>query len=265
MSTRSIKYMNFISFLDIMLIANHKPFYTYTELFVARTLRRENNMVLIISASKKKAQVISDIFYYMGVVSYAANPKEAWSEMSSLYRAALILDPEELADAESFVEKLRSYAASIPVFAISDNEKYNTDLYDGCFKNSIYSSTLIEQIVRYQNDHRLPLTAHYRIAGIDASCDSERVTVFDKSTSFTKTETMILRYLIAAYPIPQSAKNIIKYAYKPTKKPEMASIRTHISVMNKKFREITGRNLFVGIEKEGYVVSTPEILTSLTV
>ena len=248
-----------------MVIANRKRFYTYTELLVTRTLRRENNMVLIISASKKKAQLISDIFYYMGVVSYAASPKEAFSEISSRYRASLILDPEELADEESFAEKLRSYASAVPIFAISDSEKYNVDLYNGCFKNSIYSSTLVEQIVRYQNDHRLPLTAHYRLAGIDASCNSERVTVFDKSTSFTKTETMILRYLIASYPLPQNAKSIVKYAYKPTKKPELASIRTHISVMNKKFREMTGKNLFVGIEKEGYVVSTPEILSSLTV
>jgi hypothetical protein len=33
--------------------------------------------------------------------------------------------------------------------------------------------------------------------------------------------------------------------------------------MNRKFRELTGKNLFVGIEKEGYVVSTPEIINSL--
>jgi len=30
--------------------------------------------------------------------------------------------------------------------------------------------------------------------------------------------------------------------------------------MNRKFRTITGKNLFIGIEKEGYVISTPEIL-----
>ena len=221
-------------------------------------------MVLVISASKKKAQVISDIFYYMGVLSYAASQIEALAEISGLYRAVLLVDPEELPDEESFAEKLRSYASSLPTFAISDSANLNTSLYDGCFKNSVYSSTLIEEIVRYQEDHRLPLTAHYRLAGIDASCNLERVKVFDEMTSFTKTETMILRYLIASYPTPQSAKSIIRYAYKPGKKPEIASIRTHISVMNRKFREITGKNLFVGIEKEGYVVSTPEILASLT-
>ena len=75
---------------------------------------------------------------------------------------------------------------------------------------------------------------------------------------------MILRYLIAYYPTPQSAKRIVKYAYKPTKKPEISSIRTHISVMNKKFRELTGRNLLLSLDKEGYVVSTPELVKTLT-
>ena len=75
---------------------------------------------------------------------------------------------------------------------------------------------------------------------------------------------MILRYLIASYPTPQSAKKLVKYAYKPAKKPEVSSIRTHISVMNKKFREATGKNLCLAIDKQGYVISTPQILKSLS-
>lgn len=217
-------------------------------------------MVLIISASKKRAQVINDIFYYMGVLSCAVTPKEALSEISGLYRAVLLLEPTELPDPEEYVTKLRSYASSVPIFAISEKATVPMGIFDASFNDSIYSSTLIEEIVRYQNERGLPLTAHYRLAGIDASCNSERVSVFDTSLNFTKTETMILRYLIASYPAPQNAGRIVKYAYKPSKRPEISSIRTHISVMNRKFREITGRNLFVGLEKEGYVVSTPEIL-----
>ena len=106
----------------------------------------------------------------------------------------------------------------------------------------------------------LPLSAHYRLAGIDASCSNERVDVFDKAIAFTKTETMILRYLIAYYPTPQSAKRIVKYAYKPTKKPEISSIRTHISVMNKKFREKFGHSLISASEGGGYTVLTPEYI-----
>ena len=221
-------------------------------------------MVLIISSSKKRAQLINDIFYYMGVISHAVTPSEAYSEFSGIYRAALVIEPDSLSDAEDFVTKLRSYASGVPIFAISDTKNYSEKIFDGSFQGSIYSSTLVEEIVRYQSEHRLPLSAHYRLAGIDASCTNERVSVFDKAVSFTKTETMILRYLIACYPTPQNAKRIVKYAYKPTKKPEISSIRTHVSVMNKKFRELTGKNLFLAMDKEGYVVSTPEIAGVLT-
>lgn len=220
-------------------------------------------MVLIISSSKKRAQLINDIFYYMGIISHAVTPSEAYSEFSGIYRAALVIEPDSLPDAEDFVAKLRSYATGVPVFAISDTKNYSGEIFDGSFLGSIYSSTLVEEIVRYQSERRLPLSAHYRIAGIDASCTNERVSVFDKTISFTKTETMILRYLIACYPTPQSAKRIVKYAYKPTKKPEIASIRTHVSVMNKKFRELTGKGLFAAIDKDGYVISTPEVAKAL--
>ena len=221
-------------------------------------------MVLIISSSKKRAQLINDIFYYMGVISHAVTPSEAYSEFSGIYRAALVIEPDSLPDAEDFVTKLRSYACGVPIFAISDTKNYSEKIFDGSFQGSIYSSTLVEEIVRYQSEHRLPLSAHYRLAGIDASCTNERVSVFDKAVSFTKTETMIQRYLIACYPTPQNAKRIVKYAYKPTKKPEISSIRTHVSVMNKKFRELTGKNLFLAMDKEGYVVSTPEVAGVLT-
>lgn len=221
-------------------------------------------MVLIISTSKRKAQITNEIFYYMGVLSYAATPTEALSEISGVYRAALVLDPQDLPDTVSFISKLKSYASLIPIFAISDSNDYQKDVFDGNFKNSVYSSTLIEKIVEYQYNHKLPLSAHYRVAGIDASCDSERVTFFDKTISFTKTEVMILRYLIVSYSTPQDARSILKYAYKHSKKPESASIRTHISVMNRKFRDSTGKHLFFSIEKEGYVISTPETAKILT-
>ena len=221
-------------------------------------------MVLIISSSKKTAEVISDMFYYMGVVSYAATPTESLSEFSALYRAALVINPLSLPDHEDFIRKLRSYASSIPIFAVADRDGHNEDVFDGTFKDSIYSSTLLEEIIRYQSERGLPLCAHYRLAGIDASCTAVRVTYFDKPIDFTKTETMIMRYLIASYPNPQSAKRIVKYAYKPSKKPELSSIRTHLSVMNKKFREIAGKNLCLSVDKEGYVIATPKVVKELS-
>lgn len=227
---------------------------------------RNINMVLIIDRSKRKAQAISDIFYYMGVISCAATPTEALSEISGIYRSVLVIDPENLPDAEDFLSKLRSYNSSVPIFAISDAPSYSypIDSFDASFKNDVYSSDLVSEIVAYQSRRHLKLTAHYRLAGIDASCDKETPTVFDKLIPFTKTEIMILRYLIASYPIPQSSKDVIKYAFKPSKKPEETSIRTHMSMMNKKFREIRNKNLFIHIPAKGYVILTPEIMKSIT-
>ena len=221
-------------------------------------------MVLIIHANKRKAQAISDIFYYMGVLSYAAAPIEAFSEISALYRAALVVDPEELPDTASFVDKLRSYGRGVPIFSVSAQYPYHdlTEIFDGCFPDDIYSSNLIEEIVKYQKEHNLPLSTQYTLSGIDASCDADAVRIFDSPLTFTKTETMILRYLTVAYPEPKDAGSILRYAFKPHRKPEEASIRTHVSVMNKKFREIRGRNLFLAIPNEGYVISTPEMLSA---
>ena len=220
-------------------------------------------MVLIINSSKRKARAIGDIFYYMGIPSYAATPDEALSEISCLYRAALVIDPEDLPDTESFIEKLRSYSSLMPVFAITDSisDRYR-GLFDMVLPSDIYSSKLVEEIVRFQKQRSLPLTSQYKLAGIDASCDTETVSVFDRSVAFTNTETMILRYLIISYPIPQDSKSILRYAFKPLRKPEPTSIRTHVSVMNKKFRETRGKNLIVAVPSEGYVISTPEVLKS---
>ena len=219
-------------------------------------------MILIINTLKRKAQAISDIFHYMGVLSYPSTPREALTEIEGAYRAALIIEPEQLADAEAFVTKLRSYNSKTPIFAVTSAPMSSalSDVFDGKFAGDVYSSRLLEEIIRYQNDRGLPTTAQYTMRGIDASCGIESVQVFDKPIDFTKTETMILRYLIATYPIPQDAKSILRYAFKPLRKPEEASIRTHVSVMNKKFREVRGSNLFSAIPNKGYVVLTPETI-----
>ena len=228
-------------------------------------MKGHHKMILIINTTKRKAQAVSDIFYYMGVLSYAVTPIEALSEISGLYRAILVLDPENLPDAESFTQKLRAYNSALPIFAITNatTDFYSQYSFDKCFPDSIYSSTLVEEIVTYQKERTLPLTAYYRLAGIDASCDKTNVTVFDNTVTFTKTETMMLRYLIASYPTPQTAKDIIKYSFKPSRKPEITSIRTHISVMNKKFRDVRGKNLFINVPNQGYTVFTPQILSTL--
>ena len=75
-------------------------------------------MILIINKSKKNARALSDMFYFMGVLSLGVTPKEALSEISPIYKAVIIENPDMLADKEDFVSRLRSYA-NIPIFAIT--------------------------------------------------------------------------------------------------------------------------------------------------
>ena len=217
-------------------------------------------MLLIISPSKKRARAVSDTFYYMGMISYAVTPNEALSEISDLYRAILMLDPEDIPDAEEYTEKLRAYNKRIPIFGIFDSEAKRdiNECFDAVFTYSACSCEILDEVVRYQRERCLPISAHYRLAGIDASCYSNAVSVFNERLDLTKTETMILRYLISTYPMPKSAGDIIKYAFKPTRRPEITSIRTHVCVINRKFRDLRGKNLFVNVPMQGYAICTPE-------
>ena len=85
---------------------------------------------------------------------------------------------------------------------------------------------------------------------------------FGKPLPLTKTEAMILKTLIVTYPRPTSAKEVLKYAFKQNKTPEASNIRTHISVINKKFRAVAERNLIALTVGEGYVILTPELMPS---
>ena len=217
-------------------------------------------MVLIINNSKIRARAASDIFYYMGVLSYAVTPNEALAEISPLYRSVVIMDPELLTDAKSYVDQLHQYNSAVPVFAITDSrDPAFKDIFCGVYPNDVYSSDLIIDIAKYQREHGLKQSSYYRLAGIEASCNLRHVSHFDKNIRFTKTETMILRYLIASYPTPQGAKSILKYAFKPLRTPDETSIRTHVSSMNRKFRKIKDVNLITAITGSGYVIETPEI------
>ena len=217
-------------------------------------------MVLIVNRRKRDANAVGEMFHFMGILSHAATPTEALSEISLLYRAVIIMEPQTLPDAKDFVNRIKSYVRTMPVFAVSDSIedfKYK-DIFDGRYKFSIFSSTLAHNMIEVARSLGQPLIGDYRVAGINASCDSRYVTYFDRAIPFTKTEAMIVRILLRAYPLPLTSSKILKYAFRPSRSPEVASIRTHISSINKKFRELFDRNLVILVPESGYVISTPE-------
>ena len=216
-------------------------------------------MILIINKSRKEAQRLSEMFYFMGVISHAITPGEAFAEISTIYSSVIVMNPNALSDKEDYVTRLRAYA-NLPTFAISDTpDAIDTIIFDGIIKGTPYASKILSYVTHFCTANAIKPPGTYKLAGIDASVHLTTPTYFNKALVYTKTELMILRTLIATYPNPTSAPLILKYAFKPTKKPELSNIRTHVSVMNKKFRNITGRNIIVLTPSEGYRILTPEI------
>ena len=214
-------------------------------------------MILIVCPSKREAVTVSEMFHFMGLLSTPVTHEEASAEISYMYRSVLISSPERLYSEFDFVKKLRSYAMDIPIFAFGEPKK--PELYDKVFSQSVTISKVIVAMRKYCRKHELKLPGTYQIAGIDISATTKDPTYFFDPISFTKTELMILRALIRLYPYPAKSAEIIKYAFKTSKRPEATSLRTHISFINRKFREMTGQNLITRLDPNGYIILTPEI------
>ncbi len=216
-------------------------------------------MLLIVSKKKSQAQTISEMIRFSGILCYPATPKEALSEISTLYRAVVIIDPDTLPDAADFVKKLRSYLSSIPIFALYNSSDFKASaIFDGSYSAATYSARFAARLASYAKSKGLDHIGDYRLAGINATPDLPSVTFFEVPIKLTRTEAMILRFLMRSYPITQKSKSIIKYVYKASDAPEQSSIRTHICSINKKFKEHIGSNLIRSIDNSGYIIYTPE-------
>lgn len=214
-------------------------------------------MVLIVSQIKANAVAISHIFYYMRVLSYPCTPSTALSEISTLYRAVLIIEPNDLPDTADFVKKLRD-RAPVPVFAIAKEPKKckSPYIFDEVYRDAILSGNLFNLINKYLKAHEMPLIGIYRYAGLDVSCMKKIPTHYFRETVITTTERMILSYLVIAKDEQQDPKNIIKYAFRYGRNPDISCVRSHISSINKKFNKTGSLNIIGNNPGTGYYLLT---------
>ena len=220
-------------------------------------------MILIISKSRKEALSISDALFFMGNLSVAATPSEALSEISTVYRAAVIINPDALADSRDYVKRLHSYVSEMPVFALGATK--NADAFNRNLPPHTSTPELISEIYEYTLENDLPVPGTYRLAGFDVSSYLKTPVYFFTGLPLTRTEAMLTRALIRFYPNPIKAEEIIKYAFRQSRLPSAASIRTHISIINRKFRKISGRNMIEMSQGKGYLILTPENSDKITV
>ena len=221
-------------------------------------------MILVIDKSKSAAGNLADAFHTMGILSNALTPQEALSEISRLYRAAVITSPASIPDILGYLRSLKQYAPDIPIFAVGE-DSYEEGLFCRTFPLGLYAARLAAKIVDACEEDGFALPTRYMLAGIDASPENGESTLFGDTLPFTKTENMILRCLIRAYPDEMPAEKILTYAYRADRMPEAPNIRTHICSINKKFELLTGRALVTTSYGRGYVILTPERLEKATV
>ncbi len=223
-------------------------------------------MILILNDNAKEAQTLSEIFRHMGILATAATTGSFYKEYSSKYRAILVMEELYLKIDLAGLSDIRAYSQKTPVFALLDGCEPRCDatseMYDGTLRIDGNYVKMTNRLIDAVERLGLIPPGCYALAGLYAGADRERVLFFDTPLHFTKTETMLLRYLMASYPVPQRSEDILRYSFKPTRMPEPSSIRTHISVINKKFRQVTGDNLISTAEEGGYIILTPEILAS---
>lgn len=217
-------------------------------------------MLLVISQTKKDAVSIADTFHFMSILAYGTTQHEALSEVSDMYRAALILNPEKFPDIMDYVRRIRSYRSDIPIFALTSSNPppFYPEIFDGCFTLPTFTPALAKQIIEYANENNRAKIGDYYLAGFNASSHNLGVSYFYDKLSLTKTETMILRYLIRKYPLTASSDEITKYAFRSTRAPEASSVKTHISLMNKKLESQIGKRMIEFVPKKGYIIITPE-------
>ncbi len=211
-------------------------------------------MILIINESKRDALLLSETFYYMGVLSRGVTPSEVFSEKMELYKVILIINSEAMENKKDFISEIRNFS-SCPIYSISNtftqSDRY---IFDASLKNEFHSSRIYDFILdNFKKKRALP-PGIYKLGEIDASANLS-VPLYQKDAlAFTKSEAMILRILIKSYPKPINAGEILKYAFRESRLPDISNIRTHISIMNKKFQNISEKKLIDFLYNEGYKI-----------
>ena len=213
-------------------------------------------MILIINKSRKDAESLAAAFRYMGVVARGETPEHACAQLSPQYRIILIDEPRSLPDEYEYIIRLRSYISDIPIIALTENADLLKSQYEATAKRSATAAQLYRTICDICNKIGRYPPGEYMLAGINASVQQGFVTYFSEPVPLTKTERLILRFLIRAYPSPITPKAILKHAFSQAKSPEVSSIKTHVCSINGKFKRHINRNLIVSLDG-GYVVMTP--------
>lgn len=213
-------------------------------------------MLLIVSKPKIQAEDLSDMMNFMGVLSLAATPTEAIFEISENYRALIVISGEKIEEETEGALLHRAKELQLPTFSLSKDENSN---YDFTLKRTLSASEILSSITSYCKSYGYRLPGEYVAEDLDLSLAHREALCYSESITLTRTEAMIVKALLRFYPRPAKASEILKIAFRAKRLPDEASIRTHISKINKKAMIISGRPLISNFDKLGYVLYQKEL------
>jgi len=203
-------------------------------------------MILLLDNTESvRADTLREMLYFIGIISQRTSSIRDLPFPASAFSAVVILCPltaGELLEIKKIYGKNRIFCFGN---VIADDEI--TKLKEGTF-----ASELIYEIRSVQGRAGQKPVGEYRIKELDASVTRDGVYFEGRKISFTKTEIMILRSLIALYPRPLTQGELLNAAFRGARTPEISNIRTHICVMNKKFRALTAKRLISQAELSEY-------------
>ncbi len=213
-------------------------------------------MILISGSDEGIRQTVSNMLRLLGAVCEEREFLDEATANDSMYKAVLLVCPSE--NITPCLDIIEKRLGNIPTFTLLDRfcgtpSRARTAL---AFSTSVGLPQALDSII--SECLRLGRTppCRYRLLGIDASLKQDGVYYLGKKISFTRTEAMLLRVLLLAHPRPLYAKALLSLAFKPSRTPELANIRTHVSVMNKKFLFHTGKRLIEANENGQYALIT---------
>lgn len=213
-------------------------------------------MLMIISNASEEANRLAETFSRMGLLAVGMTAAETVGEPMASYAAILLAFTSGAADATGACELEALFAKNActpPLFALGDAPNFPLPLEVAYPRDAYVPSILSDMIDQLTARGRRKLGA-YRRGELDASAELATPTLRGEALPLTRTETMIVRALLRAYPTPLTAERILRYAFRQSRLPCPASIRTHVSIINKKCRINAGRNIITSKSEGGYVI-----------
>jgi hypothetical protein len=217
------------------------------------TGKKGEKMILIYGKNKNLCLSAREIFLGMGYIPELADGDDM---PEARHHGVIILGRDDRVFGREFVQKLRTGSPKTPIIAVREDLLPVSDGVDAVFPCSLsvaYTAREMEKIAGARGCRKI---GEYAVGGLSAAV-GEGVIFRGEAVEMTKAEVGILRTLLAAYPSGLSAEEIAALAFRLGREPSASGVRTHISAINRRLREVAGESLLSSLDGRYHIKIRP--------